>query len=918
MPSLKKEERHQIFPPTQAHHFFMHILLKIAKGLLYFLLAIILLLVVAGFFADSIVKNLLENRVGKLDSGQYTLELGEVDVSVIKGNIVLEEVDFSTASTDTLISPVIMAKADRLAVKGFDWLQYLTQQELILSQLELENLRLQLKASRKDSISQSDKPFRLEQLDIYPAINQKLDKIFLNNLSFNKISFELINISSGDTLQFDAEKLGLNSEDILIEANRLITSERAFYAESIDLDGRAMEIKRSGNKAWEASMETLMLTTQEDRLKTLMGGMEYLSRNPASDTLLYARLDSLEAGGLDLNQLQESGAFYWNKVVLDGVQIVKKKEEDEKKKKDEAVAATGPRFPIGDFNLAEQLPPFIEVAGVEELIISQVNYRAPGEVFIKDFDLKAGEVVIGKEKAFADGRFLHTTSLSANLGKLVAEVGQPSHQLVLKGIELQAENGSASVSLEQIVIDPEERSAGNAWVDADIAALKVAGIQYGKLTEGELLIDSIGIKDPEVIVYIPESGSDKKKSSQAPDLYPLIDGFLEVLRIGELAVINGDVRVKGIGGGAEGAAFPVVYIQMDDLLISDGTAFTEERIFHALNTSIFLKNIYYLFPNEVYVLQLETLKASTAEEFLKTEKISFTYNNNYKKILDGPKSNVVYKVRNEEFVVNGLDYEKLVTGEGLFAQQIMADEINFYSLKDFNKPEALSVKPMPQKALKTMSFPLNIRELTVSDADVVYEEQKKGVDTSGVIKFTDISAKVRNITNIHPLLLKNSEMPVVADGKIMGEGNFETELVFYMLSDRNKVKVTGSLDTMDITSLNRIARYNSRVALESGIIYRAEWDFIADVEQSQGTMLMRYDNLDLQLSSGDSPDTTGVLKDIASFLGNKLLIESDRAEDKEDKPEKVDFKQERNKEKNFLNYYWKSLLAGLKELILPF
>ena len=459
---------------------------------------------------------------------------------------------------------------------------------------------------------------------------------------------------------------------------------------------------------------------------------------------------------------------------------------------------------------------------------------------------------------------------------------------------------------------------GKAWVDADVAALQIAGIHYKNLAEGKLLVDSIGILDPEAIVYLPKSKGSGEKSTGKPNLYPLIEGYLQSLAVGELALMNGDVRVKGLGGAAEGAAFPLVYIQLNDLLISEGSAFTKERIFHTRNTSVYLEDIYYLFPNDVYVLELGRLKASTAGERLETRAFSLTYNENYEKILNGPKSNVVYKVINQELLVKGLDYERLLTGEGLFAKQVTVDKVDFYSLKDFNKPEELKVKPMPQKALKSLGFPLNIPELLVSDADVVYEEKKKGVDTSGIIKFTDISAKVRNITNVHPLLLKNPEMPVAANGKIMDEGFFETELIFNMLSDSNKVRISGRVDTMDITSLNRIARYNSMISLEGGTIYRAEWDFVANVEQSQGTMLMRYDNLDLQLSSQKSPDTTGVLKDVASFLANKLLIESDRAEDKKEKPEKVDFKQERNKEKSFLNYYWKSLLAGLKELILPF
>ncbi|WP_017731742.1 AsmA family protein [Nafulsella turpanensis] len=900
----------------------MHVLLKIAKGLLYLLLGIIILLVLAVFFADPIVEKLLENRVSKAGKGQFSVEFGEVNVSVLAGNIVLDDVFFNTANADTTISPQIMTRADRVAIKGFDWLRYLAQQELILDQLELKNLELQLKASQKDTSGNPSQPFRLEQLDIYPSINQQLDKVFLNDLSFDKISLEFINFSSGDTLRFDAAKFGLQSEDILIEANSLITNDRAFYAERIDLDGRDIEITRSGRKYWKAVLEAFQLDTKEEKVSAALRELEFFTaRHNHEDTLLYTRLGILEAEGLDLNQLQQSKAFFLKNVVVEDVLVVQNKQNEALSIPPSKTPVSGARFPIGEVNLAKMLPAFIEEIGINDLKISNFTYEEKGGPSLYHLDAVARDVTVGGEVAFFDNRFLHASFLELGFEKLKVKQGNPVHQILLKGFELQADNGIASIGLEQIVVEPEEEPKGKVWVDADIAALQVDGINYSQLAKGSLSIDSIGILDPEIIVHLPASSSGKNKkagSGRKPDLYPLIAGYLQQLEIEEMALLNGDIRLAGLGGTAEGAALPVVYIQFRDIQIAEGTAYKDDRLLHAGDVSMYLENLHYLFPNNVYVLELGVLKASTAEEQLEARDFSFAYNENYEKILNGPKSNSIYKITYEELLIKGLEYEKLLTGKGFMADLVAADKVDFYSLKDFNKPEELKVKPMPQEAIKNLNFPLNVRKLMVSDADIVYEEKKKGADTSGVIRFMDVSVRAQNITNLRPLLLKNSELPVIGNGQLMGQGYFETELLFYMLSDSNKVRVSGAIDTLNLAALNPIARYNSMAAIESGTLYRAEWDFVANVEQSHGTMLMRYDNLDIQLSSQKSPDTTGILKDIGSFLANKLLVESDRAEDKDDEPEKVDFTQERNKEKSFLNYYWKSLLAGLKELIGPF
>ena len=180
----------------------MKILKKAGKILLYIIAGLVVLLFVAGLFIDPIAKNLLEKQVNKAAEGQYTLVLDDLDVSILGGDVELYGVRLDTDSTNSAAPPIVFLTADEIVLDDVTWLTYLLDQRLIVDRVFLDNLDVNLYAKTiaqeqgKQDTSSNPGPFKLEQLDIYPAIKQQIDRFHLKDLGLAEISLTLVNTSS--------------------------------------------------------------------------------------------------------------------------------------------------------------------------------------------------------------------------------------------------------------------------------------------------------------------------------------------------------------------------------------------------------------------------------------------------------------------------------------------------------------------------------------------------------------------------------------------------------------------------------------------------------------------------------------------------------------------------------------------------
>lgn len=918
----------------------MSALKKTGKVLLYIVGGILLLLIIVSILIDPIAKRLLENQVAKAGEGQYTLFLDDVDISIIRGTARLEGVRFKTDTIENEKPPIAFLDADEIAVEGVSWLTYLLENKLLTDRVLLDNIDATVYARTTEKAKKTEeeqKPFRIEQLDIYPAIKQQVDRVRLKDLRFSEIAFTLVNVGTQDTLSMNAGELNLQSDDILLDTDKLITENRAFYSTDIDFKSQGLEIRRSGNKILQAEVEVFVFTTEEELMGIRVEDLAFLERDlQQRDTLMFAEFQEFIMSELDMLKVQKENTAQLKKISLTGLNVVNMAGASQPSSATGTTSDTTQNqqsLNLARLSLGEQLPAPIERVKLEELDINKVDYRQGDSIRVENANLHASEIVINDSSAFAENRFLHTSTLEANVELMAATMGEdPKFQLRLAGFTMDVEEGLGSIGFKDLQVETKEKQEKEMWVEAEIGSFKLVSLDTRKLPQGILSIDSIAIADPLVLAHLPAEQGQGQQGQQSqqqsftpPNFYPAIEGVLDKFILGKLAIIGADIKVEGIAGSKQAARIPALYLQVSDIVVAEGTAYAGNRVLHSADIALRVEDILFPLPGGLYTAKLDLFRLSTREQFVEALEFLLDHPGGPGEIPSGADTATVFQVENDVFRINELDWQRLIEKQEVSAGLIFSKGLDAYAYVNNNKAQPQpkqekqakqdSVQPMPQKAIRQIKTPFYIRKFKMEDASLVYEVLAAEADTSGIATISDVDVSLANMTNIPARLRENSKIPLEFNGKLMGTGDFRTQIVLYMASDSSLVTVSGQLDTMDITKMNRFTEYISRIGFESGKIYEVGWDFHVDEEKAEGTVEMSYDNLMIEISEKTSPEASGILKEAGTFLANNLVLESDLAPKKSEKPEEAEFSEERDPKESFPAYVLQGLISGFVELL---
>ena len=921
----------------------MHTLKKVGKIFLYIILGLVILLFVAGLFIDPIAKRIMIKQVDKAAGGQYSLALDDVDISILAGNVSLTGVVLETDTTDPDVPPMAFLKADEITVKGVSWLTYLLDSRLSMDRVYFNKLNVQLLARTIDSTQQQtkeEKPFRLQQLDIYPAIKEQVDRFHLKDLTLDDISLTLVNLSSQDTLLFRSKELNLKSDDILIDADKLITDNRAFYTTEMDFAGKEVSVIRNGSKSLVVEADYIKFETLNDQIGLLTQGVNYLQTDTLKiDTLMSVAFKEFLVSSPGMKKIQEDSVARIEKISMDNITIVNNFPADP----DTSLTSSAPKQQqqqsLAKMSMGGSLPEFIRRVELKELDLNSISYHQGTSVLLKGANLNADNMVIDQNSAFSSNRFFHAQAMESSFNSLAVSLGQDSVYLTVADFEFFIEDGIGRLGIEEIKLKPAEKGTSAMWVDAELGAFSITGINTTSIVpDNKLVIDSIAFATPKVAFHLPQqqSGSQAKSSSSAKNkgsqsqptdlsLYPVIEGMLESLYVRKFALVDGQIKALGLTKDlADEVLIPNIYLQISDVLIAKGTAFSEDRVLHSDDIALRVENIFVPMDG-LYTAKLDLFRLSTSEKFVEARKFLFDYTGEDGTIPIKADTNFIISVKNDHLLVDQIDWQDLIHQQKVNIGLIRTEGLDLFFFSDENKgsssknsssSKSASETPgasMPQKAIKQIDMPLYIGKFELDRGKITYKELAKGAEEAGEAKVTDISVTAANITNIPWRLRRDPILPIEISGKLMGSGDFYTDIRMDMVSDSSLVTFTGQLDTFQITKMNQFTEYTSRIGFESGKIYTLGWDIEADEELAKGTLKMSYDNLDIRISESNNPNTSGILKNVGSFLANKLVLESDVAESSK-KPEKAEFEEEREGE-DFPTYLIQGLVSGFMELM---
>ncbi len=444
----------------------------------------------------------------------------------------------------------------------------------------------------------------------------------------------------------------------------------------------------------------------------------------------------------------------------------------------------------------------------------------------------------------------------------------------------------------------------------------ISGINLTNLLfRNELTTQEVNIVNPKVYLSANRKSSSSKKIEWRKLSESLSETALKVLD----NIFISEFNIKGLSVNntrTDLSPEPNLSISNCNVALSnisiDSTSLTDDHIVPAESIEVTAQNVRWQTPTKLYDISAKQFQFSSSDSMLEVNSLSVL-----PKFEKGAFSKQVgHEIDRINLFVHQIkgvqiNIDQANSGEGISAGLISIEnaDLDIYRDKRRSAP-ATSNKPLPKEVIQEIPFPVSFDSIRISKSNIRYSERVQNADKAGYIEFANLSAGFSNFNNIESRW-KTHTPTLFAETMVMNKARLNVQFKFFMADNKNRQEIKGTLQPMKMQPLNHILEPIAFVRIDRGKILGLDFDMNLSENHAGGTLTLQYK--DLKVSLLDDEGAGENFGDKAkSLLANTFKIKS---ENKGEKPRvsQVDFK--RIKDKSVFNYWWKSLLSGLKESI---
>jgi hypothetical protein len=440
------------------------------------------------------------------------------------------------------------------------------------------------------------------------------------------------------------------------------------------------------------------------------------------------------------------------------------------------------------------------------------------------------------------------------------------NRITLKGISLSnAEPSSLPLSIS----------------DASISSLTVTGIQLLPLLfNKDIKLDSVLIGKVKLTKYNTTKSAKNATKERSFELSYIRIDSLEVTQLDSADKVLSNTKLSFETRNLHGT-IPLTDVYTEVLLVS---------------------GMQMKFPESNYLIKFDEARLENMNHFeVDSLKIIPLY----------PKAEFVKRVGYETdrldcvfptIELDGINYKSILNDNTLAIHQVsLSFLISVYRdkrIKDMKK-----YKPLPDSLLRKLPFAVLIDSIKVDNSQLIYEEVAESAETSGKVHFRQLNATIYDISNrAEKAMHLRADAQFMNDGEISIRGNFSNTDKPHFLE--------GSLRNFRLTRINQMLMPATGISVESGKLDLMKFTFWYNNTHSDGELVLNYHDLKL-LSSHQNKENKTVPNVVKTLLIN-AFIENDLDKNDSRAKRQGDIHFVRDQNKFIFNFWWKSLLSGLK------
>ena len=484
------------------------------------------------------------------------------------------------------------------------------------------------------------------------------------------------------------------------------------------------------------------------------------------------------------------------------------------------------------------------------------------------------------------------------------QVNQKIHSSQIASFKMNRVEVITNLFLRRITLNDVELIDTTSSDSIYIPEVKIEGIRLLPLIfKKKLVIDNVIIKNPNVVFnekMRPSGVSESKKSGKKET----------IIQIQKVEITNAKLFICKLDEQAKDTLFATAL----NLEIWDLSTDTPEKNYAFKNSSfdrlrLSLDDGKYFFPNELYSFQYHQLNFDSESAGLEIDQAKLV--SCYSKYEIGKKRGVEtdwFDFTFDGFEMNDIRLNSLLNDTALIFREARLQNFSAKAFKDKRLP--FPEKPdtkLPMEMLDDLPFSMHCDSFLIDQAAIEYSERVTQSDKAGVVTFHQLQAKIYCLSNIDRLITQPSSMTIRA--KVMDEAFLFADFIFPNKKYPKAYQATGTLNSMSIASFNPMLMQNASLRVKDGRIKQLAFNFQYNNNQSTGDLLFEYDKLKVVLLHQDDDSD----KNFKSFLINSFVLHKENlSENKSFRKGTISF--DRDKKKSVFNYWWKSILSGLKSI----
>lgn len=443
-----------------------------------------------------------------------------------------------------------------------------------------------------------------------------------------------------------------------------------------------------------------------------------------------------------------------------------------------------------------------------------------------------------------------------------------------------------------------------------LVARNVRSLAY--LFSRELKVGRIIIDNPRFSLF--QYRLEKDTAQNASGVYQVLAKRLNDLRIGSFNIRNA-----------------IIHYQVID------TASTKRTINKVEHLDIGFSNVHFAGKDsarhlaaEEYSISLKEYRHRTSDSLYWIGAHGFQYNSRSRKL--GLDSFRVDPVHPEKAFARRLGYQASVyrialnslsaenfdlshfaeTGTAAIGElNIAGGSVGIYMDRSIAGPARDKRNVVISQKLKTLGLPFNIGNLLIRSLDLSYREFNPVTEQTATIRFSKLSCKASNVTNIPAQVRRNNEMKVLANALFMG-AEMRADFVFDLNSPQGAFTSNVNVNQIEAARLNEILVPIARIEARKGLLRQLKAAVRGNENAASANVHLTYEDLKINLlkEDGDSLKKAG----FKTMFANMLIPDENPKNGVLRTASQVTVR--RRLGRSFFSMVWAVLSAGIQEIIL--